>query len=400
MATNINAAKRYKDINLPFTCPLTNREFNSTKGLSVYVTKTLKMDHKEYYDKYINHRDNSCFFCGKEGLFMSVGKGYRNLCQSEECVKKSFVAHSIEGIMYREMISKEEAEVRFNELNSKQLENRMKTFESKRTEDKDWDKKRSRNNKLFWMEKGLSEKEAFKKAYESMKDIHLKTSIKKKSNPDFYKDSYTTNKEYYMKSGFSEIESLGLVSKRQTTFSLEICMEKYGEIEGKLVWFQRQEKWLKTLDSKTDEEKIEINRKKLFNNSGYSKISQEMFWKIFENTKGNTKFEELNGEVIRYDKINNKHYRYDYVDFDSKKVIEFNGDFWHCNPLKYNEDYTNTITHLKASDVWKHDELKINWIENRGYQVLIIWESEYKKDKKGTIQKCLDFLKTNQKYEN
>ena len=116
--------------------------------------------------------------------------------------------------------------------------------------------------------------------------------------------------------------------------------------------------------------------------------------------KKKQKLIEKNGEVIRYDKINNKHYRYDYVDFDSKKVIEFNGDFWHCNPLKYNEDYTNTITHLKASDVWKHDELKINWIENRGYQVLIIWESEYKKDKKGTIQKCLDFLKTNQKYEN
>jgi len=31
MGTNINAAKRYKDINLPFICPLNNRSFNSTK---------------------------------------------------------------------------------------------------------------------------------------------------------------------------------------------------------------------------------------------------------------------------------------------------------------------------------------------------------------------------------
>ncbi len=394
MATSINAAKRYKNIELPFECPLTNRKFDSIVGLSVYLTKSQKINHKEYYDKYINHREKSCFFCGNEGLFISVGKGYRNLCTSTECLKKSFVAHSVEGIMYREVITREEAELRFEEEKSKQLESRMKTFEIKRTIDKDWDKKRSRNSKLFWLEKGLTEEEAEAMAYECMKDIHIKTSLKKKSNPELYKDSYTTNKEYYLKKGFSEIESLELVSKRQATFSLEICIEKFGEIEGKLVWFERQEKWQKTLDLKSDEEKIEINRKKLFNNSGYSKISQEMFWKIYENfNRNNVKFEELNGEVIRYDKDNKKHYRYDYVDFTSKKVLEFNGDFWHCNPNKYNENFINTITNLKASDVWKHDEMKINWIKNRDYKVMVIWESQYKKDKEATIKKCINFLK-------
>lgn len=99
----MNATKRYKDIDLPFICPISNRSFDSTKGLSVYISKSLKQDHKEYYDKYINHRDRSCFFCGGEGKFISVGKGYRNLCEEEECVKKSFNSHSIEGIMYREM---------------------------------------------------------------------------------------------------------------------------------------------------------------------------------------------------------------------------------------------------------------------------------------------------------
>ena len=35
---------------------------------------------------------------------------------------------------------------------------------------------------------------------------------------------------------------------------------------------------------------------------------------------------------------------------------------------------------------------KIKCAESYGYKVLTIWESEYKKDKKGTIQKCIDFL--------
>lgn len=48
------------------------------------------MDHSEYYDKYIHHRDSSCFFCGEKGKLISVGIGYRNLCESEECVKRYF----------------------------------------------------------------------------------------------------------------------------------------------------------------------------------------------------------------------------------------------------------------------------------------------------------------------
>jgi hypothetical protein len=58
---NPYAKKRYKDMEFPFTCPITKREFNSGKGLSVYLTKTLKVDHSEYYDNYINHGDSSFF---------------------------------------------------------------------------------------------------------------------------------------------------------------------------------------------------------------------------------------------------------------------------------------------------------------------------------------------------
>jgi hypothetical protein len=131
---NPYAKKRYKDIEFPFTCPITKREFNSGKGLSVYLTKTLKVDHSKYYDDYINHRDSSCFFCGDKGTFISSSKGYRNLCEDPICVKKSFSSHSVEGIMYRKSVSREEAEILFEEENQKQLEKRTKTQNKLRKE--------------------------------------------------------------------------------------------------------------------------------------------------------------------------------------------------------------------------------------------------------------------------
>ena len=390
---NEKAKLRYKEIEFPFICPITKREFNSGKGLSIYLTKTLKVEHSDYYNKYINHRDSSCFFCGKKGKFISASRGYRNLCDDDLCVKKSFNSHSIEGIMYRRFVSREEAEILFEKENQRQLEERMKTQEKLRKEDPLWDKKRSRNCKEFWIEKGYSEEESVIKTQEVMNEIHEKTFKKFKKYPKKYASKYPTKIEYYLAKGFTLEESKEKLTERQTTFSKEICIEKYGKEEGLKIWMDRQEKWIETMDSKPEEEKIEINRKKLFNNSGYSKISQELFWKIYKNFKNNNvHFEELNSEIIRYDKANKLHYRYDYFDFTLKKCIEFNGDYWHCNPIKYNENYNHPVMNKRASEIWEKDKLKLNWLKNRGYKVLVIWESDYRKNPEETLEKCLSFL--------
>jgi hypothetical protein len=74
--------------------------------------------------------------------------------------------------------------------------------------------------------------------------------------------SYTTRLDYWINKGLTEDEAKIALKERQTTFSLEKCIEKYGEIEGIKRWKQRQEKWLNTLNSKSDDEKSEINKKK------------------------------------------------------------------------------------------------------------------------------------------
>lgn len=374
-------------------CELCHSGLKNLKGLEIHIVKKHpEIDLKEYFLDNIGE-EKLCFFCGETGKFLSLMNGFRNLCDNEICLKKSFSSHSIEGIMYRENCDLEEAEKIFKEQSEKMLVQRKITNDQLRSEDPLWDKKRSRNCPEFWINKGFSEEDSKEKAKEVMSEIHEKTFKKFKENPEKYVSKYPTKIEYYLERGYSEEVAKKKLIERQQTFSLKKCIQKHGESDGQRIWQERQEKWKKTLDSKSEDEKIEINRKKLFNNSGYSKVSQLLFWRIYDHFQDNNiKFEELNSEIIRYDKKRRKHYKYDYVDFTLKKCIEFNGDYWHCNPDKYNESFIHPIMKITAKEIWEKDNSKNNWLENRGYKILTIWESEWRKFPDDTLDKCLKFL--------
>jgi G:T-mismatch repair DNA endonuclease (very short patch repair protein) len=60
-------------------------------------------------------------------------------------------------------------------------------------------------------------------------------------------------------------------------------------------------------------------------------------------------------------------------------IIECDGDYWHCNPNKYKKDYIRFKTDKKfrtAQEVWDRDKLRTQELENKGYKVLRIWESD------------------------
>ena len=76
----------------------------------------------------------------------------------------------------------------------------------------------------------------------------------------------------------------------------------------------------------------------------------------------------------------------------NNKLIEFNGDYWHANPLFYGPMSFIKAKNKKAKDIWEYDNIKINTAKYQGYDVLVIWENEYKTNKEETINKCIDFL--------
>lgn len=193
--------------------------------------------------------------------------------------------------------------------------------------------------------------------------------------------------EYWLNKGFSFEETKEIISKNQNTFSLEKCIEKHGEERGLQIFTERQNKWQESL--------LNNGNMKL----GYSKISQELFYSILETYdlgyRDKIKFATHNGE-FKIDNPNGGVYLYDFIDVVGKKIIEYNGDMYHANPKKYKKTdtphpYRKTKTSL---DIWESDKKKLDTVKNNGYEVLIIWDSEFRwGNKEKVVKKCLKFLK-------
>jgi len=225
----------------------------------------------------------------------------------------------------------------------------------------------------FWINKGYSEKESILK----VSDIQSNAA----KNVDFEKRLLPSNLEYWLNKGFSEKESRLKVSESQRTFSKEICIEKHGSINGYKIWKKRQDKWQKSLYKNGNIK------------GGYSKVSQELF-DILSEYCINTKYATNNSELVIREV--DKNYYYDFTDIDRKKIIEYNGDQYHANPLKYESNsYPHPYRKEKgytAKDIWKYDSDKKNLAIKNGYEYLTIWDSEYKQNKELVIQKCINFL--------
>lgn len=208
-------------------------------------------------------------------------------------------------------------------------------------------------------------------------DKHVKEKVKDRLLP--------SNVEYWIERGFSEEESKQKVTESQTTFSKKICIEKYGHDKGIEIFNKRTEKWTKSLHENG-------NMK-----NGYSKISQELFDKIFEKLKREFKYATNNGE-FSLKKESGGVWLYDFTDLKNKKIIEYHGDVYHANPKLYEaNDRPHPFRRGKlASDIWKKDKLKLSVAKENGFDVLYIWDSEYSGvgvDKKNEVlKKCIEFL--------
>ncbi len=198
-------------------------------------------------------------------------------------------------------------------------------------------------------------------------------------------------------------------------FSKDYYIEKFGEIDGEIQWklycenmvkttkesfikryceekgIERYESFIKNASYKQSEEYFvstyggDIGRQKykerilkkisVFKDK-YSKISQDLFWSIYENieTKKECFFYELNEEYTFY--VWNNDLKVINVDFKcGSKIIEFDGVFWHSSN--------------KQKEI---DRKRDDFLEKKGYIVLRIGEDEYRKNKKMVLDRCLSFL--------
>lgn len=180
-----------------------------------------------------------------------------------------------------------------------------------------------------------------------------------------------TSLEFYLNKGYDEDTAKKMLKERQTTFSLEKCIKKYGEEEGIKRFKERQKKWLYSLKKR-----------------GYSKISQELFWNIFKKIKDKKYncFFATNNEGL-YDETHIYEYKVEltlsYVKLDFyipelNKWIEFDGDYWHGE--KRGNQHRDKL----------REEAIFNAIPN--IQLKRVKERDFKNDPNKIINECVEWI--------
>lgn len=198
--------------------------------------------------------------------------------------------------------------------------------------------------------------------------------------------------KYFLKKGYELKDAEKMCKDRQSTFSLSKCVDRHGEEDGYDIWLDRQNKWQETLNSKPIEEIERINQSKI-SKSGISKIANTFCSMLYED--GDRCFGHPLGEKMITIFVDG-HMKRAMVDFNrGNKVIEFFGDFWHANPEIYEDHkimmYSSSDKPL-AKNVRQRDANRVNAIVKQGYNVLVIWESDFRRDPEKVISKCQKFL--------
>lgn len=62
---------------------------------------------------------------------------------------------------------------------------------------------------------------------------------------------------------------------------------------------------------------------------------------------------------------------------ETKTIYEFYGDYWHGNPTKYNANDVHPGIKTTFGDLYKNTIIRKNHIEQHGYNVVDVWESEF-----------------------
>lgn len=72
---------------------------------------------------------------------------------------------------------------------------------------------------------------------------------------------------------------------------------------------------------------------------------------------------------------------------ENNTIYEFHGDFWHGNPNIYKDDDINTITKCTYKELYEKTLKKEGILKDLGYNLVVIWENDWKK-----INKCVKIL--------
>lgn len=186
--------------------------------------------------------------------------------------------------------------------------------------------------------------------------------------------------------------------------TLEYFQKKYGEVDGRNHWEELNQQKRLTLDTfirkyGESEGKIKyeeyLDKVPLF----YSKGSQELFNLLEQalqklNYTPDSYYATKNREFHKLNPQTNQSFFYDYVIPDIKFCIEYNGDIYHANPKMYSpSDIPRGRGNTKSAlEIWERDKTKNEVLRQQGYNVVIVWESDFQKHPDDIVQKLVQAI--------
>ena len=286
-------------------------------------------------------------------------------------VKERQSTNSISSIMKRKGVSKEQAQEILNNRSHQGITTKITNYggieaykEAKKTIFET-------NKHNFYVQQsnilGKSVEETIKIFAQQNSKLGLQT---RNNNPLYFPN---TNIQFYLNKGLSLKEAADLLKNRQRTFSLDICIEKHGEDKGKDIWKQRQQKWLSTMDAKSDEEKTRILIAKIKNGAFVSQESIRFFSPIID--KMPVDLTVFTGDNEFYINDHGKFWKYDFTVLELKLIIEYNGV--HVHPkVSSPETWRHAFTKQTKQEVLLQNNIKRNAAINKGFFVIEVWSDE------------------------
>jgi uncharacterized C2H2 Zn-finger protein len=380
-------------INYNYKCQICEKEFQDLRAILVHVTRnhTNEISTKEYYNKYI-YGTLRCKFCNEILPYERYSGNFCNALHYTSYIRqRNGLVNStckICGLGFKNDGGLQHHLNKVHHYNLDSLEEYYKKYIWKECESDGNCKWCGKKLKWISFTEGYQDfcynTDCNVRWYNQNTDRKEKAAITNSKTMIYHPEKNHLRKEYWMKKGYSEKESVDKVRERQSTFTKEKCIEKYGEVEGLKKWQERQDKWQNTLNNKPIEERERINRAKL-SCQGFSRVSQKLFWDVYNKypdkefhfyfAENGTK--NQNNEYALLTKNNSWRFL-DFYSPECNKLIEFDGDYWHGDKQGN-----------KERDRIREEEIKES-LPN--IQIYHVKECEYRKNIIKTVNDCLEFL--------
>lgn len=189
--------------------------------------------------------------------------------------------------------------------------------------------------------------------------------------------------------------------------TIEYFMEKYGDVVGVEVYNDMIARKSNSIDGfilrygeSEGLARFEDYINKVSTQITVSRSSQRLFQMVCDllsdDMLDSIYYKDKNQEFGKLDHERRRYYFYDFVCSRTNIVVEYNGDLYHANPSIYSADAVppyrgNART---AKEIWQYDKEKNDYITNLGFDVIIVWESEFLKDEQYYARSIADRIKS------